>query len=243
MRAALAFLTCLGGPVPPTPRALPWFPVVGAGLGLVLGATWWVAEALWPPLLAATLVVAADLAVTGMLHLDGLADSADGLLAHGLEPSRRLEVMAEPSVGAFALGTVVLVLGMRIATLSALRPSPGMLAALWATSRAAMALAVHTQPYARDRGLATSFRGGTPAAARTVIGLVAVLAVIASVTVVTSGAADLGPVILAVAVAVLAAAGVVGLARRRVGGYTGDVLGAAGMVAETAGLVVAATRW
>jgi adenosylcobinamide-GDP ribazoletransferase len=118
-----------------------------------------------------------------------------------------------------------------------------MLAALWATSRAAMALAVHTQPYARDRGLATSFRGGTPAAARTVIGLVAVLAVIASVTVVTSGAADLGPVILAVAVAVLAAAGVVGLARRRVGGYTGDVLGAAGMVAETAGLVVAATRW
>ncbi|MDQ4089145.1 MAG: adenosylcobinamide-GDP ribazoletransferase, partial [Actinomycetota bacterium] len=78
MRRALSFLTPLGGPVAPSPAALPWFPVVGAVLGLTLGGVWWLADRLWVAPVAAAVVVAADLALTGMLHFDGLVDSADG---------------------------------------------------------------------------------------------------------------------------------------------------------------------
>jgi adenosylcobinamide-GDP ribazoletransferase len=262
MRAALSFLTCLGGPVPPSPRTLPWFSVVGAGLGLALGGSWWIAERIWPPLLAAAVVVAVDLALTGMLHLDGLADSADGLLAHGLDRVRRLEVMAEPATGAFALATVVVVLVARVAALAALAPAPLLLGALWATSRATMALVVRTQPYARAGGLATSFGGSSdhgssdhhgsdqdkPArSAGSVVATVVVpplaLVILAALVSSLTGGIRGGHVLVAVVAATLAAVGVVRLARCRLGGYTGDVLGAAGMLAETAGLVVAAARW
>jgi len=62
----------------------------------------------WP--LAAALVLVADLALTGMLHVDGLADAADGLLPHHRDTARRLEVMAAPNVGAFGVAVVVFAL-------------------------------------------------------------------------------------------------------------------------------------
>src|SRR4051812_17036191 len=99
MRAAISFLTPLGGARSPSPSAWRWFPLVGAGLGGLLGAGWWAADRLWPRPVAAALVVAADLALTGLLHIDGLVDSADGLLPH-LDRDRRLAVMSEPDVGA-----------------------------------------------------------------------------------------------------------------------------------------------
>src|SRR5688572_14319385 len=102
MRRALAFLTPVGRATPPSPDALTWFPVVGAGIGAVLGGLWWATDQLWPPLVAAALVLAADLALTGLLHIDGLVDTADGLLPH-LERERRLEVMAAPDAGAFGI--------------------------------------------------------------------------------------------------------------------------------------------
>ena len=105
MRRALAFLTPLFGASEPRPKTLTWFPFAGAALGLVLGALWWGAERVWPAAVAAAIVVAADLALTGLLHVDGLADSADGLLPH-LDRARRLEVMATPDVGAFGVATV-----------------------------------------------------------------------------------------------------------------------------------------
>ncbi len=114
MRAAVAFLTPFGGARPPNATTLDWFPVVGACLGLALGGLWWAATRAWPSPVAAALIVAADLVLTGMLHFDGLIDSADGLLAP-LTPARRLEVMADPRAGAFgvtaAAGTLLLSLG------------------------------------------------------------------------------------------------------------------------------------
>lgn len=233
MRAALAFLTALGRPTIPGPSALAWFPAVGAGLGLGLGAAWWLAAQLWSPLLAAVVVVAIDLAVTGGLHLDGLADSADGLLAPGLDRSRRLEVMAEPSIGAFAVAVTTTTLLLRVAALAVLTPAPLLLAALWALSRTAMAVAARSVPYARPGGLASSFLGG-PAVPVALTGGVLALAFGA-----TTGIAG----VVAVVIATGAAAAVVVAGVRRLGGFTGDVLGAAGIVAETAGLVVAAARW
>ena len=233
MRRALAFLTPLFGASEPRPETLTWFPFAGAALGLVLGAVWWGAERIWPAAVAAAIVVAADLALTGLLHVDGLADSADGLLPH-LDRERRLEVMAAPDVGAFGVAAVVAVLLLRWAALATTAPSPLLLGGLWCASRTAMAVTARTVPYARPGGLASAFLGGR-ALWTALIG--AVLA---------TGLAFAGPGVAGIAAVAgvgAGAAGVVALARRRIGGFTGDVLGAAIVLAETAGLVVAAARW
>jgi adenosylcobinamide-GDP ribazoletransferase len=230
MRRALAFLTPLGGAASPSPGALAWFPVVGAGLGLALGGIWWVADRLWPATVAAAVVVAADLVLTGMLHLDGLVDSADGLLPP-LEPDRRLDVMADPATGAFGVGAAVAVLLLRWASLTALSPSPALLGALWCASRFVMADVVRTVRYARPAGLATAF---LQPGARPLGGVV-----LGAVLIGLSG----GDAVAGVAALAVASATVVAFAVRRIGGFTGDVLGAAGMVGETVGLLVAAARW
>jgi len=232
MRRAVAFLTAFGGAAAPSPSALAWFPLVGAGMGLALGGIWWVADGLWAAPVAAAVVVAADLALTGMLHFDGLVDSADGLLPP-LEPGRRLDVMADPAAGAFGVGAAVVVLLLRWTSLATLAPSPVLLGALWCASRLAMAQFARTVPYARPSGLASAFlqAGGR----RLPIAGIALGAVL-------TGAGG-GDAVAGVVVLGLAAAAVMALAVRRLGGFTGDVLGAAGMVGETAGLLAAAARW
>jgi len=232
---AVSFLTVLGRGGRPRPSTLRWFPVVGAGLGLLLGAVWWGASRVWPPAVAAAVVVAADLALTGLLHLDGLADSADGLLPH-LSQQRRLEVMRTPDVGAFGMGASAATLLARWAALSVLAPAPLLLGGLWCASRSAMAAVPGRLRYARgEEGLAAAFTGvAVP------VGLLG-LALAASLALATGWRVVAGPASVAAAAAGFAA--VVGLAVRRVGGFTGDVLGAAGLIAETVGLMVAAARW
>jgi len=301
MRSALGFLTVLGGQGAPDARAPAWFAVVGGLVGLGVGGVWWAAGEVWPPLVGAVLAVSADAALTGMLHLDGLADSADGLLPP-LPRDRRLEVMSAPDVGAFGMVVVVLVLAARVAALAALAPDPLLVAGLWAAARAAMAITLATVPYARRTGgLAAAFgatppashapprgarRGPVPAAgpppgsgsshppAGPAAGLDAAgvpggsesgrsraeaatgSAGVRSSRVVRVAAGAGLVVALAVVVAaagwsgVLAGVGllfgaraVVALARRRLGGFTGDVLGAAGVMGETVALLAAAARW
>ena len=236
MRRAVAFLTPVGGAVAPSPGAVPWFPVVGALLGAAVGSVWWAADQLWPPAVAAALAVAADLALTGLLHADGLADSADGLLPP-LERERRLDVMADPRSGAFGVVTLVVVVLLRWTAFASSEPSVLLVAGLWCASRTVMAVALLALPYARPGGLAGSFRGGrvrpAPVAAAG-LGGAAVMAAIG---------AGLPAGLAAVAAVAAGGALVLWLAQRRIGGYTGDVLGATGMVGETAGLVVAAARW
>lgn len=239
-RRALAFLTPLGGGRAPTPESLAWFPVVGAAIGAVLGVAWWGLSKVWPPAVGAALVVAADLALTGMLHLDGLVDSADGLLPH-MGRDRRLAVMREPTVGAFGTGVAGAALLARWAALFSAHPSVLLLVALWAMSRTLMAVVATAVPYARagGQGLATAFLGSPRAGA---------LAAAAGVPL--AGAAALWAVPhapeageVALGAGIVSAAAVVWLAWRRIGGFTGDVLGACGVVLETVGLVVAAARW
>jgi adenosylcobinamide-GDP ribazoletransferase len=205
---------------------------------------------------AAAVAVAADAALTGALHLDGLADTADGLFAHA--PSRgRLEIMAEPQVGTFGSVAVGLALLGKAAGLSAIEPSPRLLAALYCSSRSAMVLASRLPRYARDDGLASAFLpdrrppahhgsgaaderppsalqrfARDPAFSAALAGLGAALVLGRRAGVPHGSAAVVGGWVGAV--------GVVALARRRLGGFTGDVLGAAGVAAETVGLLVAA---
>ncbi len=237
---ALGFLTVVGRSASPsatpTPRSLGWFGPVGAMVGALVGLTWWGAGHLWPPLVAAVLAVAVDLALTGMLHLDGLADTADGMLPH-LERSRRLAVMSAPDVGAFAVGTVVVVLLLRVAGVDGLPEgwrAVAFTAGLWAASRTLMAVAITQLPYARPGGLATAFAGAQP-----LLPLATGIPIAVAGVVVGRGLVGLAALGSGLAVGL----GLLALARRRLGGYTGDVLGASGILLETVALLVAAARW
>lgn len=205
------------------------------------------AARVWPAAAAAAVAVCADVALTGYLHLDGLADAADGLLPP-LDRERRLAAMADPAVGAFGMVTVAVVLLLRFGAFASTRPSPLVIAALWCGSRTAMALVARGLPYARPGGLAEAFlepsvRGEEEPTGDAHLGAlvwgvfgVALALTLALVGRATQGLAALGAEALAIGVVTL-------VALRRVGGFTGDVLGAAGVVGETAGLLVMAVRW
>ena len=223
---AVAFLTVFGRGQVPQARALWWFPMVGAGMGAVLAGVHWGAGELWPLMVVGILVVAADLVLTGGLHLDGLADSADGLLPH-MERDRRLDVMSRPDVGAFAVAAVVVVLGARWSALAVDSIESLALVPIWAISRTLVALVPAIVPYARPGGLADPFMAGVRRwLALWLAPAIAALVLIEGI-----------PGTVAAGVAVAAAVGVVAFARRRLGGFTGDVLGAVIMVAETAALL------
>lgn len=235
MNDAVAFLTCLGRARAPRRRAAAWFPLVGALMGLALGGWWSLARREWPAGVAAALVVVADLVITGMLHFDGLADAADGLLPH-LDRERRLAVIREAQAGAFAVTVVMAALLLRWAALDAMRPRPLLLAGLWCASRSLMAVTLSTAPYARaEGGLASAFLGDRVTLVAGLVGLAGGGALAGAQLHVGGPGAVVGVVAGYSAVLVL------GL--RRLGGFTGDVLGAAAVVGETVGLLVAAGRW
>jgi adenosylcobinamide-GDP ribazoletransferase len=150
---------------------------------------------------------------------------------------RRIEVMAEPGVGAFGVGVGAAAVVLRLVALDATAPSVLLLAGLWCASRTLMATAAVLVPYARrEGGLASSFLG----ARRNLLPVVAP-GTGASIALLLAWNRRAGGVVIAAAL--VGGVAVVALARRRLGGFTGDVLGAAGVVAETLGLVVAAARW
>jgi adenosylcobinamide-GDP ribazoletransferase len=233
MREALGFLTVLGRSATPTSRALRWFPVVGAAVGALVGAVWWGAAEIFPGLLAAALAVTADLVITGMLHADGVADAADGLLPHATR-ERRLEIMRTPDVGAFGIAALGGVLLVRVAAFEGTTPDVALIAGIWCATRTVVAIAPAWLPYARESGIASALL--TERVARWPL---LALAPATALGVVGLGA----PGAVAVGAGIAAAAGVLLLARRRIGGFTGDVLGAAIVVGETTALVVAAARW
>lgn len=231
MLSALAFLTIVPGTHRPDQRTLRWFPAVGALVGGVLALVWVAADEVWTPAVVAIVVVAVDLALTGMLHIDGLADSADGLLPH-LDRPRRLEVMRTPDVGAFALAVVPVVMLARWVALATDLVDPLAFVAVWGASRTMMAGVPALVPYARPEGLASPFLAG--ARRWTLLWLVPAGALLAATHEITG--------VLALVVGLGAAALVVVRARRALGGFTGDVLGAAAVVMETAMLLALVAR-
>ena len=227
----------------PTARwAMSLAPLVGLGLGGLLAVLLAGADAVTagPPLLAAALVVAGHAMLTRGLHLDGLADLADGLGSYG-SPERARAIMKQPDVGALGLAAVILVVVVQVAGLVA--------ATLAGWGVTAVVVAVLTARLA----VTAACTAGVPAASpdglgALVAGTVArpvtagwVVAVIAGAT--ALGVADGAPVWLP-GLAVLAGLGVAALllrhAVRRVGGITGDVLGALVEVTTAVVLVVLA---
>jgi len=203
-------------------------PAVGAALGLVAAGTVRLLPA--SPLLAAALTVAAVAALTRGLHLDGLADTADGLGTYG-DPERALAVMKAPDVGAFGVVTVVLALLVQTAALAGVTLAgavtalaAGRLAVTWACRRGV--------PAARPDGLGALVAGTVPVAAA----LAATAAVVGLAVPAVPDRPWQGP--LAVGLALAASLLLTRHTVRRLGGITGDVLGAAVEVTTTAALVV-----
>ncbi len=205
-----------------------------------MGGAWWAAGRLWAPALAAVVAVAVDAVLTGGLHLDGLADSADGLIPP-VPRTRRFEIMADPRVGVFGAVALVLVLGLRITALASTPAKVLVVAALWCGSRTIMAVVALTVPSAHAEVACPppSRVAGPDAAAprrtaspRTAWPSPRALAAL--------GAGSRG--LAVVAAEVVAALAVVWFAGRRLGGYTGDVLGACGVIGETVGLLVLVAR-
>ncbi len=241
---ALTFLTRLPAPGPTRAwvghapdmlaRSARWFPAVGLVVGAIAAAVWLAASAALPPAVAAGLALAAGIAVTGALHEDGLGDCCDGLGGHAPR-ERALEIMRDSRIGAYGAAGLVFSIGLRWAALAALDPASGAAALLIAHSggRAMIAAALALAGYARTEGLATSAGGVESREA-----LVA-LAIALGVAVVLG----LGAGALAFLVAAIAAGVMLWRLVRRLGGYTGDGLGAIEQVAEVAALIVLAGAW
>ncbi|MGD9988982.1 adenosylcobinamide-GDP ribazoletransferase [Pseudonocardia sp.] len=241
---ALSWLTVLpvraGAPAPGVAAAaLRWAPLVGALVGAVSGlvAAGLVAAGV-PALGAGLLAVAVAALATRGMHVDGLADTADGLGCYG-PPERALAVMRDGGAGPFAVVTLIVALGAQAAAFAALAAhGPGVAAAAGALAaavgRAGFAwCARRGVPAARPGGLGATVAGSQPwwvAAAWW-----AVLAAAAAWLVPARW-----PGVLAVAVAALLVAGLSAHTRRRFGGMNGDVLGAACELGGTAVLVVLA---
>lgn len=210
-----------------------WFPWIGALIGLAAGATWWASGLVLPPALAAVLAVSVWVALTGGLHLDGLADCCDGLLS-AAPRDRRLEIMRDPRVGTFGALGLCLALGVKAAAIYSLPASAAIPAMLLAASSArGLLLLARGQPGARPGGMGEEFTGGLrraalPLAALPLVGLSILL-----------GWNSL-PALLA---ALLTTAAIFSLARRRIGGLTGDVLGCVVETGELAVLLAACLRF
>lgn len=210
-----------------------------------VGGTWWLAGKVWPAVAAAAVALAADVAMTGYLHLDGLADAADGLLPP-LDHEHRLTAMADPAVGAFGVVTVAVTLLLRFGALASTPAAPLVIGGLWCGSRTEMAVIAKTLPYARPGGLAAAFveapeASGAPAPRQPGAAVPALVGSILALGLALASHPTRG--LAALAAEMLAMAAVALFARRRIGGFTGDVLGAAGVVGETAGLLVLAGKW
>jgi adenosylcobinamide-GDP ribazoletransferase len=216
------------------PRMLPLAGLVLAlPGGLVLLAAWGLGLG---PFLAATLAVATGVLITGALHEDGLADVADGF-GGGTTRERRLEIMRDSRIGAYGGVALVLALALRIGALATLLDRTGSGAALAlvlaaALSRtAALAPMVLLVPARRDGAAASVGRPGRPA--------VAIAGALALTLALLGGLLGLpvGGVLLMLLLSGLGALAVTALARRRIGGQTGDVIGACQQVAEIAALL------
>lgn len=223
---ALGFLTIvpvrLGARVVPLGDAAPFFPLVGAMVGAAAGGARAASDGVLGPAASSAIAVSVLVALTGALHLDGLADSADAVGARGGGTTRRLAVMRDPSTGVFGVLAIVLwvlLLTTTIAPLDADHATRSLIVA-GAVSRCGVLWHARVTPPARRDGLGLTFDPGTVAlAAGTVAAAVIATAADAAIALAPAG-------LVAVATSLAA--------RRLVGGRTGDTLGATVALTELA---------
>lgn len=242
LRGAVAFLTRV--PVAgiqgesQLARSVPWFPFVGAGVGLLIASIHATALLVFPPFVAATIAVSVGLVITGAFHEDGLGDVADAFWG-GWERQERIRILKDPRLGTYGVLAIAVSLLLRIGVISSLNgwQALALLPAAHALSRAFAILAMKTyQPVAEGLG-ASYIRNLGVRQAR--LGILAGLAL---------GLAAMGFwAIPGAALAWLGSRTVGAISMRKIGGISGDVLGAIQQAGEILillmGVIVTSAGW
>lgn len=212
-----------------------WFPLIGALLGGIYVAMAQLAGPFLPPLVTAVLITAMDALITGAMHLDGLADTADGF-GSGRTRDDVLRIMRDPAIGSYGACALGLAIALKIAAIGALIGRPGAIPAVflapilgrWSAVISAV-LAGYARPVADDRaksvGSPTRFIGGSE------------LVVATAIVVATATAFRQWRSAAVVFLILAATAGWTSICRRRIGGVTGDTLGAGIELSECLSLV------
>ncbi len=212
-------------------RSMAYYPVVGLLLGLILWGAGWVFSHAFPRPLCDALVILTLVLVTGALHLDGLADSLDGMAA-GKSAEERLQIMRDHRVGTFGVVGLILILGIKFLALNSIPEEiigKSLLAAL-ILGRGSMVQLLYRAPYARpEGGLGKAFKENMKKREM-------VLATTSSLALAVFLFRFWGALLwLAVGVSTL---GIQVLFQRKIGGVTGDVLGAANEINEVLALLM-----
>ncbi|MCZ6614279.1 MAG: adenosylcobinamide-GDP ribazoletransferase [Chloroflexi bacterium] len=236
LRTAFAFLTILPGlPANPSARQLSasraYYPVVGLALGLLLVALEAASSSIFPVFLTSALIVVSLVIATRGLHLDGLMDVCDGLFG-GYTRERRLEIMRDSNVGAFAVSGALSVLLLKwAAILSLLSLREGEI--IWVLilfpviSRWGIVLLMGAFPYARTQGMGSDFHREPAMVATVTAGMIALAA-----SVLLGGLGGMAALGLVTALVWLLGKGMAAY----LGGLTGDCYGAANEVGEVVAL-------
>ena len=242
LRLALAFLTRI--PLTPSePIVFPapgigvWFPVAGLIIGGLVGSVYWLSAEVLPTVAAAILAIAFGVLITGAFHEDGLADTFDAL-GGGRDREGALRIFKDSRLGTFGVAALVISLLLRTALLGSLEATTGLLA-LMAAHALGRATAAASMGFATP---ATSGLGTSLMAGFTRVHALAVLAIGLAVGLLLAGPASL----IGLGVALVAALALVRWATGKVGGVTGDVLGAieqCGEMAVLAAVVATTDQW
>jgi adenosylcobinamide-GDP ribazoletransferase len=220
-------------------RCVKYFPAVGIGIGAASAVVLLLAGAIWGPVIAALLAVATSIVVTGALHEDGLADTADGF-GGGRSVEKRLAIMKDSRIGAYGALALAFGVALRVTAMAEMPLWSGAAAliAAHAAARITPAFVMNALPYAGDTAAMKVSYTDAPVSANdirlallVVVGALVPLAFISILSVASGLLLGAG---LATAIALWA--------RRLIGGYTGDVLGAVEQMFEIGFLLgVAAT--
>ena len=207
-------------------RSARYFPLVGLLIGGACAAVFWSASLIWTGWLPALLALAAGVLITGAFHEDGLADTADGL-GGGTTVARRLTIMKDSRIGTYGALALGLSLAIKAAALATLPAGLGAwtLVAAHGAGRGASVLAMRALPYVGDAKVGK----WKPSAAGLSLAEVLMAMAVAGLPLALSPDGVVG---LAILVGAILALAVSLLARRLLGGYTGDVLGAIEQVFE-----------
>lgn len=237
LMAAFQFLTTLPLLVHRSPtahelgQAVGWYPLVGLTLGGGLYGLRLAAGHFLPPEVAAAIVLAAWIGLSGALHFDGLLDTCDGVFG-GRTPRRRLAIMRDSRVGAFGLAGGIMLLLTKYAALSTLPARSTALFLAPSLGRWGMVLAMFAFPYGRAQGLGRDIKDNVR---RQYVIVASGVALVAGLLAGPRGLAALG---VAVATVLLLAT----YLTRRLPGLTGDTYGALCEVVEMVVLVIFTLR-
>ncbi|MFC5477227.1 adenosylcobinamide-GDP ribazoletransferase [Massilia suwonensis] len=209
-----------------------YFPLVGCVVAAVAAAVYFLAALVLPAPVAAVLSTAASIYITGAFHEDGFADTCDGF-GGGLNPERVLEIMKDSRVGAYGAIGIACMLGLKCTALAMLPPGSAIAALFLAhpLSRLAATSLIWRMDYARAEGKAKPMAQQMQTSEFVIAACTALLPAVLLLHVGALSPAALGASLLT---ASLAALWLARMFQRRIGGYTGDCLGAVQQLAEVA---------